>query len=107
MTTVPMRASAVAASVLLMAVFTQQDAVADQSRGRALAERQCSQCHGVGRGEKSPYEGVSSFTEIAAEPSITEDSLRAFLKTSHPPTPDLIIKPADIDDLVSYIASLR
>jgi len=107
MTAVLMRASAVLASVLLIAAVTQLPAGAYQSRGRALAEQQCSECHGVKRGERSPYEGVSSFTEIATEPTIADDGLREFLQTSHPPRPHLIIKPDDIDDLVSYIASLR
>ena len=107
MTAEPTRASAVVASVLLVAVVMQQNAVADQTRGRVLAEQQCSECHGVKRGERSPLVGVSSFTEIAAEPPIADDGLRVFLKTSHPRMPNLMIKPDDIDDLVSYIASLR
>ena len=104
---IAIRASAIVVSVILMALPFQQPAGADQSRGKKLAEQQCSQCHGVKRNEKSPSFGVSSFTEIADEPSITENALRVYLNTSHPKIPSLIIKTEDIDDIVSYIASLK
>ena len=101
------RASTVLAIGLLIASTAQQNANADRLRGKALAEQQCSHCHGVKRGEKSPYVAVPSFTEVAAEPSMTEYALRSFLRTPHPTMPNLIIAPVDIDDIVGYIVSLK
>ena len=72
-----------------------------------MAEQQCSHCHAVKRDEVSSDPEAPSFAEVAAEPSITEYMLRVFLKTSHPTMPNLIIKPDDVDDLVSYIMSLK
>jgi len=99
--------SAVLASALVVALNAEQSARADKSTGKVLAEQRCSQCHGVKRGEKSPYVAVPSFTDVADEPSLTEYTLRVFLKTPHSTMPNLIIKPDEMDDIVSYIVSLK
>jgi len=44
---------------------------------------------------------------IAAEPSATEYSLRVFLRTPHPTMPNFVLNTDDIEDLASYIASLK
>jgi hypothetical protein len=44
---------------------------------------------------------------VAAEPAMTEYALRAFLKTSHPTMPNIMMKSDDMDDIVSYILSLK
>jgi mono/diheme cytochrome c family protein len=80
---------------------------ADAARGLGLAERWCSQCHGVRPNEASVSPKVPSFSEIAAEPSATEPSLRVFLRTPHASMPNLILQPDDIDDLVDYILSMK
>jgi mono/diheme cytochrome c family protein len=102
-----LRRSVVLAFVLVIALNAEQSAKADKSRGKVLAQQRCSQCHGINRGEKSPYLAVPSFTDVANEPSLTEYTLRVFLKTPHSTMPNLIINPNEMDDIVSYIASLK
>ena len=102
-----LRASAFLATILVVAFSAEQGARGDQSRGRILAEQRCSQCHGIKRGEKSPNVAAPSFTDVAAEPSLTEYTLRVFLQTPHPTMPNLIITRDEMDDLVSYIVSLK
>ena len=80
---------------------------ADAARGAGLAERWCAQCHGVLPNQPSAAPKVPSFSEIAAEPSATEPSLRVFLRTPHPSMPNFILQPDDIDDLVDYILSMK
>lgn len=101
------RRSAFLTIVLAIALTGVETAKADQSRGRVLAEQRCSQCHGVKRSEKSPNVAAPSFTDVAAEPSLIEYTLRVFLRTPHPTMPNLIIKPDEMDDIVSYIVSLK
>lgn len=101
------RRSAFLTIVLTIALTGVETAKADQSRGRVLAEQRCSQCHGVKRGGKSPNVAAPSFTDVADEPSLTEYTLRVFLRTPHPTMPNLIIKPDEMDDIVSYIVSLK
>lgn len=100
--------SIVLATVLLLVVGEQRRAHANQSRGRILAEQQCSHCHAIEKDNLlSPDPEAPSFADVAADPSITEYMLRVFLRTPHPTMPNLIIKPDDLDDLVSYIMSLK
>ena len=101
------RISATAGVVLVAAIAGTGQAKADAARGQALAKQWCSQCHGVGPDELSLTPKMPSFSEIAAEPSVTEPALRVFLRTSHPTMPNLILNQDDTDDLVSYILSLK
>lgn len=75
--------------------------------GKSLAERWCSQCHAVKPNQVSPNPKAPAFSEIAAQPSITEYTLRVFLQTEHAKMPNFILKPDVTDDLVDYIISLK
>jgi mono/diheme cytochrome c family protein len=101
------------ATLLLVAVvilsFGFSDvAEADARRGERFSERWCSQCHGVRQGQESPYAKAPSFSDLAASPATTRDSLSISLRTTpHWTMPKIKLKSADINDVVSYILSLR
>lgn len=99
--------SALAVVCVAAASAVAGEARADSARGLALAERWCSQCHGLRPNEASPTPEAPSFPRIAAEPSATEPALRVFLRTPHPSMPNFILQHDDIDDLVSYILSMK
>jgi len=44
---------------------------------------------------------------LAAEPSITEYSLRALLRSPHETMPQITLTPDEMDDIVGYILSLK
>jgi mono/diheme cytochrome c family protein len=48
-----------------------------------------------------------SFTSIARLPSTTSMSLHAFLLSPHPHMPNYRLSPNEVDDVVSYIMTLR
>ncbi len=75
--------------------------------GAELAQKWCSDCHLVGRGQSHSNDAVPSFAAIAAAPATTAMSLHAFLLTPHGPMPDLKLSREQIDDVVAYILSLR
>jgi hypothetical protein len=52
---------------------------ADPIAGKDLAEKWCVECHGIRADRLSPNLAAPTFPELAAEPSITEYSLRALL----------------------------
>jgi len=79
----------------------------DPSRGRALSQGWCAECHGVLPDEGSHNAEAPRFVDIAAEPSVTEYSIRVFLRTPHPTMPNFVLKPDDIEDIASYIVSLK
>jgi len=76
-------------------------------RGASLASSQCSECHAVNKGERSPKATVPTFSAIAATPGMTSLALEASLQTSHRQMPNLLIERADRADIIAYILSLK
>jgi cytochrome c len=99
-----LRAVAVALSFTLGSAAGKS---ADLSTGASLAEKWCSECHAVRAGGVGPNRSAPAFLELAAEPSITEYSLRALLRSPHATMPQLMLTPDETDDLVDYILSLK
>ena len=103
-----MRISLVSALLLLSTAASAQPLPGDASSGRNLALRICSDCHVVAEGQAHPAtDGAPPFATVVRDPGVTPLSLRVFLQTPHKNMPNLILKPTEIDDLVSYILSLR
>ena len=83
-----------------------QIATGDPAAGRQFAQANCAAFHAVdgGAGGKK---AAGSFSDIALLPSTTSISLHAFLLTPHPSMPNYRLTPADVDDVVAFILSLR
>ncbi len=80
----------------------------DVARGQELARAWCSECHQVEPDRLiGPYSDVPSFTAVARQTSSTESAIRAFLATPHPNMPNLMLTPAETNEVVDYILSLR
>jgi cytochrome c len=106
------RISLVAPSVIALALLAW-GAVAAGDRveveaGHQLARAWCDSCHAIEPGEASgPYADVPSFDAVAQLPSTTATALKAFLRTPHEDMPDIKFTENQLDDVVSYILSLR
>lgn len=99
---------AIYAIVMLSALPTVTDpGKAAALQGEDLAQRWCSQCHAVKPNQVSTNPKAPPFPQVAAQPSITEYTLRVFLNIQHIEMPDFILKPEDADALVGYILSLK
>ncbi len=80
----------------------------DVEAGQSLARQWCSSCHVISRGEpRRVIEAVPSFPSIADNPAVTEMRLRVFLQTPHERMPNLMLSRAQIDDVISYILSMK
>ena len=53
------------------------------------------------------FEIGPAFRDIANTPGMTTTALTAFLTTSHPKMPNLILTPKEMADVTAYILSLR
>ena len=95
------------AVIVSTAVATLTDAPADPMAGQNLADKWCSECHGIRAERVSPNRAAPTFPELAAEPSITEYSLRALLRSPHETMPHITFTPDQLDDIVGYIMSLK
>ena len=104
----PMRLATVAA-IVQIAAFPAQGQTGDVSAGHAFARRDCITCHMVEAREAPPrlIAVGPAFRAIANTPGMTATALHAFLTTSHPKMPNLILTPAEMDDVIAYILSLR
>ncbi len=80
----------------------------DAREGLAYARENCAQCHRVERGTNgSEAMLAASFRQIANTPGMTAMALTVFFRTPHPTMPNLIIPPAQQQDVIAYIQSLR
>jgi mono/diheme cytochrome c family protein len=94
--------------LVILLAGTADAAWADARHGQQYAERWCSQCHGVQPGQVSSDAKAPSFSDLAMNPSTSRHSLTVSLRTTpHWTMPKIKPKPGDVDDVVSYILSLR
>ena len=84
-----------------------QQLTGDIAAGRRLAEAVCGVCHSTDNRTGPPAGSGPSFTDIARMPSTTPLAISVFLKSSHNNMPNLILTQAEIDDVRSFILSLR
>jgi cytochrome c2 len=93
---------------LLGASLANAQQVGDAKRGLIYAQRQCSNCHAVQTGQaQSPVPAIATFKQIANTPGMTPMALMVWFQSPHPNMPNLILDPADRDDVIAYIVSLR
>ena len=82
--------------------------IGNSDDGGRLATAWCSECHQTGPGaQATANDAVPSFQAVAAMPSTTSLSIRAFLSTSHRVMPNFRLTDGEIDDLGAHILSLR
>lgn len=98
----------VAALALCIAVVSSHRAAADARKGEAFSERWCAQCHAVNPNQLSTKPQAPRFADLAKNPKVDDQWLRTSLRTTpHRAMPKIKLKPDDIDNVVSYILSLR
>jgi len=95
------------AAVLSIALAAVGGVSADPIAGQNLAGKWCTECHGIRADRLSPNLAAPTFPELAAEPSITEYSLRALLRSPHETMPHITFTPDQMDDIINYIMSLK
>jgi len=96
------------ALALLAPVEARAEEPGDPKVGRTFALDHCSECHAVNENEMlSPNAGAPSFTSVANTSGMTGLALSAWLDTSHPTMPNLVISKRDRDDVIAYIISLK
>ena len=98
----------VAVALALALADAHAQTTGDVARGRAYAERICSECHAVRPDQAlSPKFGVAPFKVIADTPGMTAMALSVWLRSTHRDMPNLIIPADDRDDVIAYIESLK
>ena len=84
-----------------------QTTAGDVSNGQRLAEQHCATCHRVGPAPGHGSGQVTPLFRIAARSDTTAESLRAILARPHGRIPPNTFSAEQVDDLVTYILSLK
>jgi mono/diheme cytochrome c family protein len=109
-------AGAVLGSLCLLPCPLSGQELGDPGAGFTVAEEVCAECHAVlpGQGfflEPSPLPFEDSvplpFEDIANTPGITEMALLAWMTSSHPTMPDIMLEAEELRDVVAYILNLK
>lgn len=80
----------------------------DPGAGKQLAATWCANCHRIAPAGPGPATDIApSFAAIAALPSTTSMSLRAYLRTPHANMPDYRLSREELDDIVAYLLTVR
>ena len=91
----------------VIACLTAVPARADASKGAQIARQWCANCHVIGGNPAGPVpQGPPTF-QMVAQSGMTADQLRVYLSHPHGAMPNLSLTRAEIDDLISYIETLR
>jgi mono/diheme cytochrome c family protein len=82
--------------------------IGQSSRGLALAQQLCAECHAVQKEySPSPNANAPRFQAIAAIPGMTATALSAALNTSHRAMPNIMLAADEQADIIAYILSLK
>ncbi len=93
-------------AVPLLFCFYGVSHAGDAATGQLIAQKWCASCHLVGRSGRA-IDAAPSFHMIANNPKYTEARLRGWLYDPHPPMPNLDLTKRQVDDIITYIGSLK
>ncbi len=80
-----------------------------ERRGRALAERMCSECHAIGKSGQSPHVGAPAFRALDRRVDLDTfmDRLREGLMADHPDMPTFRFTREDARAFLLYLRSIQ
>jgi mono/diheme cytochrome c family protein len=102
-------------AILLLLLATSSSFAEDMSpspleqRGRALAERMCSQCHAIGKSGESPHAGAPAFRALDRRVDLDPfmEQLREGLTVGHPDMPTFRFTREDARAFLLYVRSIQ
>ena len=102
-------------AILLLLLATSSSLAEDMSaspleeRGRALAERMCSQCHAIGKNGASPHVGAPAFRALDRRVDLDSfiERLREGLTVGHPDMPTFRFTREDARAFLLYLRSIQ
>ena len=97
---------------MLLPVTTWAAGIPDPVEGKKFAQMECAKCHVVEErlGKVPPPKSPGApphFKTIAFDPEMTVDKIRESMKLPHGEMANLLIAEKDIDNIISYIVSMR
>ena len=78
-------------------------------RGLTFVQTHCASCHAIGRTGESPLKIAPPFRTLHTRYPV-ENLAEAFaegITTGHPSMPEFVLDPAQINDVIAYLQTLR
>ncbi len=101
----------VAAAVLLLSVSGQvlAEETSPVEKGREIVTKLCARCHSVTREGESPFAEAPPFRTFASKWPLEslEEALAEGIVVGHPAMPEFVFGPEDIQNVLSYLGSLK
>jgi mono/diheme cytochrome c family protein len=105
------RAILVCASILALAgcaTDAPSQAASAAARGHQVAQRACAACHALEPGSASPNAKAPGFaSQDMRHTAGLEGRVAALTRSGHYGMPPVRLRPAEVQDLVAYIASIE
>jgi mono/diheme cytochrome c family protein len=97
------------AAVIVFFISTAHGVAGDARAGRAFANRNCADCHAVGRTGASPHARAPTFRAITGKYRLQdlEEGLAEGIVTGHNAMPEFELTPRQIDDLLAHMRRLK
>ncbi len=98
------------AFTLLISTSSSQIAMAEEvSSGAEIVQRECSNCHSVGRAGDSPNPKSPPFREVVKKypPEDLIEALGEGIGIAHSDMPEFIFEPEEIMEIIDYLNSLQ
>ena len=90
-----------------LAIPVRAEELGDPGAGAAYAEQVCAQCHGILPNEQlSPLLRAPTFQAVADTPGMTGTALAVWMQSSHPTMPNIVLAPADRDNVIASVPSI-
>lgn len=104
-----MRAGCFVAMLAVIGFLTPTTAAAQSvAKGRDLATSRCASCHALDPAGASPHKDAPPFRDIARRYPIAglAEAFAEGITVGHEDMPEFILQPAEIDDLLAFMATL-
>ncbi len=79
------------------------------AHGKGLVETNCARCHAVGTDDESPLDKAPAFRTLSERYPVDalEEAFAEGIVTGHPDMPEFEATPAQIADIIAYLASIQ
>lgn len=101
----------VVAAALLLGMSGQvlAEETSPVDKGREIVTKLCARCHSVTREGESPFAEAPPFRTFASKWPLEslEEALAEGIVVGHPAMPEFVFGPEDIQNVLSYLGSLK
>ena len=97
-----------AALLFILPGFASAQKQGEAKPGLIYAKKVCAECHMVRpEGGLSPNPLAKSFKSIANRPGLSAMAIGVWMQSTHENMPMIVPKPEDLNDVITYIVSLK